>query len=90
MKEDDLFDKSFVFDVYVLTTKNINPFLLKQKNFNPKYREMIHVFWEDCNNPSFYKHICEPDNFKYLNGKNVIYPRVAEILWNYRGGRTKL
>ena len=31
VKEEDLFDRSFVFDVNVLTIKNINPFSLEQK-----------------------------------------------------------
>ena len=44
---------------------------------------MIHMFWEEYNEPSFYKHICKPDNFMYLNGKNVIYPYVADIVWKY-------
>ena len=44
---------------------------------------MINMFWEDCSEPSFYKHICQPESFWYLNGKNVIYPRVAEIVINY-------
>ena len=83
VKEEDLFDRSFVFDIYVLTTKNINPFSLERKIFDVKDREMINMFWEDCNEPSFYKHICQPENFLYLNGKNVIYPRVAEIVMNY-------
>ena len=85
VKEDDLYGRSFVLDIYVLTTKNINPFSLKWKIFDAKNREIIDMFWEDCNKPSFYKHICKPDNFMYLNGKNVIYPRVAEIVWNYIG-----
>ena len=78
-----LFDRSFVFDIYVSTAKNINPFSLERKIFDKKNREMINMFWEDCNEPSFYKHIYQPDNFLYLNGKNVIYPRVAEIVMNY-------
>ena len=41
------------------------------------------MFWEDISEPSFYKNICQPDNFLYLNEKNVIYPRMAEILMNY-------
>ena len=85
VKEDDLYGRSFVLDIYVLTTKNINPFSLKWKIFDAKNREIIDMFWEDCNEPSFYKHICKPDNFMYLNGKNVICPRVAEIVWNYIG-----
>ena len=48
-----------------------------------KVREMINMFWEDCTEPSFYKRICQADNFLYLNRKNVIYPRVAEIVMNY-------
>ena len=83
VKEEDLFDRSFVFRIYVLTTKNINPFSVERKIFNMKDREMINMFWEDCNEPSFYKYIYQPDNFLHLNGKNVIYPRVAEIVMNY-------
>ena len=41
------------------------------------------MYWEDYNEPSFEKHICKPNNFMYLNGKNVIYLRVAETMWNY-------
>ena len=83
VKEEDLFDRSFAFDIYVLTIKNINPFSLERKIFDVKDREMINMFREDCNEPSFYKHIYEPENFLYLNGKNIIYPRVAEIVMNY-------
>ena len=82
-KEEDLFDKNFVFDVCKLITKSINPFSLERKIYNAKNREMISKFWEECNEPSFYKHICRPEYFFYLNGKNVIYPGVAEIMWKY-------
>ena len=44
---------------------------------------MVHMFWEECNESSFYKHICKPDNFMYLNGKNGIYQQVADIVWKY-------
>ena len=67
VKEEDLFDRDFVFDVYTLVTKNINPFSLEQKIFDVKNREMICMFWEECNEPSFYKHIWNPENFLYLN-----------------------
>ena len=58
-------------------------FLEKKKIFDVKDREIINIFWEDYNEPFFYKHICQLENFLYLNGKNVIYPRVAEIAMNY-------
>ena len=83
IKEEDLFDRSFVFDVYLLTTKSINPFLFKQKIFDVKNREMISIVWEECNKRPFYKHICKRNNFMYLNSKNVIYPHVANFVWKY-------
>ena len=83
VKEEDLLDRSFVFNVYVLTTKKIDLFSLERKIFDVKDREMINVFWEDCNKLSFYKHIFQSENFLYLNGKNVIYSRAAEIVMNY-------
>ena len=83
VKEEDLFDRSFVFDVYTLTTKSINPFLLERKIFDVKDRKMISMLWEECNEPSFYKHICQAKNFLYLNAKNVIYAKVAQIVMDY-------
>ena len=83
VEEEDLFDRCFVFDIYVLATKYFNLFSLERKTFDTKDREMINMFWEDCSKPLFYKHICQPDNFFYLNEKNVIFPRVAEIGMNY-------
>ena len=80
VKKEDLFHKSFVFDVYVLTTKNIDPFSPERNIFDVKNREMIHTFWKQFSEPSFYRYIWKSDNFMYLNGKNVIYPRVANTL----------
>ena len=51
--------------------------------FDVKDREMINMFWEDCNEPSFHKHFCQPHNFFYLNRKNVMYLRVTEVVMNY-------
>ena len=67
VEEEDLFDRCLVFDIYVLATKYFNPFSLERKTFDTKDREMINMFWEDRNKPLFYKHICKPDNFLYLN-----------------------
>ena len=53
IKEEDLLDRNFVFDVYMLTTKNINPFSLETKIYDLKNREMIQMFWEECNEPNF-------------------------------------
>ena len=83
IKEEDLFDKSFTFELYTLMRKNINPFCLEKKICDSKNREMIQMFWEEYNKPNFYKHICQSDNVMYLNNKNVIHPHMAEIVWKY-------
>ena len=31
----------------------------------------------------FYKHICKDSNFLYLNGKNVLQPKVSEIITDF-------
>ena len=41
------------------------------------------MYREECNDESFYKHICQPENFLYLNWKNVIYTHVADIVQKY-------
>ena len=69
VNEKDFFDRRFVFNIYVLATKNINPFSLERKIFDVNDREMIKMSLEDCNEPTFYKHFHQPDNFLYLNGK---------------------
>ena len=70
VKEEDLFDRSFVFNIYILTTKTINSFFLERKMFDVEGREVINMFWEDCSESSFYKNICQSGNFLYLNGKD--------------------
>ena len=44
VKEKDLFERSFVFDIYVMMTKNINLFSLERIIFDVKNWEMINMF----------------------------------------------
>ena len=41
------------------------------------------MFWDERVESPFYRHICERDNFLYLNGKNVLYPRSTDIVMDY-------
>ena len=43
VKEDHLYNRNFIFDVYVLITKNINSFSLKRKIFNIKDRDIVYI-----------------------------------------------
>ena len=61
----------FFFDVYLLVTKNLNPFSLDRKLADKKH-EMIYMLWKDCMRQKFYQHICKEKKYLYLKGKNVL------------------
>ena len=44
---------------------------------------MMYMLWKECMPVKFYRHICKETNFLYLNGKNVLQPKVSEIINEY-------
>ena len=78
--KEDFYNKNFVFDVYSLITKNLNPFSLKRKLNGQNKHEMIYMVWKECMPSAFYKPDCSKDNFLHLNGKSILYPKVSEII----------
>ena len=70
----DYYNKNFIFDLYVLLTKNLNPFSLDRKLVDKTKHKMIYILWRECMQLEYYKSICEEKNFIYLNGKNVLQP----------------
>ena len=68
VKSEDFVNNNFVFDIVTFLTKNINPFLLERKITNPKNRDIVYMFWDECIEKTFYRHICENENFIYRNG----------------------
>ena len=83
VKSEDFVDNNFTFDIVTLLTKNINPFSLERKIVDAKNRDIIYMLWDECMEKSFYKHICENENFIYLNRKNVLYSKTAQIVLDY-------
>ena len=41
------------------------------------------MFWDEWIEKTFYRHICENENFMYLNGKNVLCLKTAQIVMDY-------
>ena len=41
------------------------------------------MFWNECIEKPFYKHICGNENFIYLNRKDVLYTKTAQIVSGY-------
>ena len=83
VKSEDFAENNFTFDTITLLTKNINPFSLERKVVDAKNRDIIYMLWDECIEKTFYEHICENDNFIYLNGKNVLYSKTAHIVLDY-------
>ena len=83
ISKEDYYNENFVFDVYLLLTKNLNPFSLDRKLADKNKHEMIYMLWKECIPLKFYKHICKEQNFLYLNGKNVLQPKVVDIITDF-------
>ena len=66
--------------IHLLVTKNLNPFLPDRKLSDKNKHEMIYMLWKECMPNKFYQHICKEKKFLYLNGKNVLQPKVSEIV----------
>ena len=83
INKEDFYNQNFTFNIYLFMTKNLNPFLLDRKLNDSNKHEMIYMVWKGCMPAQFYKFMCREVNFLYLNGKNVLQPKVLEILTNF-------
>ena len=41
------------------------------------------MLWKKCIPTDFRQYACLEENFLYLNGKNVLYPKVSKIIWKF-------
>ena len=80
INKEDYYNKNFIFDVYLLLTKNLNPFSFDRKLADKTKYEMIYILWKEYMPAEFYTHICQEKNILYLNGKNVLQPKVLQII----------
>ena len=80
INKEEYYNKNFIFDVHLLLTKNLNPFSLDRKLAEKTKHEMIYMIWKEYMPTAFCKHICKGKNFLYLNGKNVLQPKVLDII----------
>ena len=80
VSKSDFYNDNFILDVYILLVKNLNPFSFQQKISDKFKHEMIYMLWRECIPQEFYRYICQEENFKYLNGRDVNQPGVLEIV----------
>ena len=48
INKEDFYNENFVFDVYLLVTKNLNSFSLGRKLGDKSKHEMIYMLWKEC------------------------------------------
>ena len=58
----------------------MNPLLAKRIFAERNSQEIMYMLWEDCVPISFFRSIYHLENFIYLNGNNVLYPKTEEIV----------
>ena len=83
ISKEDYYNKNFVFDVYLFLTKILNPFFLDRKLSDKNKQEMIYMLWKECVPLKCCKYLCKEQNFLYLNGKNVLQPKVVKIITDF-------
>ena len=83
INKEDFYNQNFIFNICVLMNKNLNPLLLDRELNDPNKHEIIYIIWKECMATQFCKFICKEENFLYLNGKNVLQPKVLEILTSF-------
>ena len=83
ISKSDFYNENFILDVYILLVKNLNPFSLQRKISDKFKHEMIYMLWRECIPVKFYRYICQEENFRYLNGRDVSQPGVLEIVGRF-------
>ena len=48
INNDDFYNENFIFDIYLLVTKNLNPFSFDRNLGDKNKHEMIYMLWKDC------------------------------------------
>ena len=79
----DFYNENFILDVFILLVKNLNPFSLQRKISDKFKHEMIYMLWRECIPTAFYRFICQEENFRYLNSRDVSQPGVLEIVGKF-------
>ena len=48
INKEDFYNEKVIFDVYLLVTKNLNPFSLERKLNDKNKHEMLYMLWKEC------------------------------------------
>ena len=79
----EIFIKEISFWCLFVVDKKVNPFSVDQKLCDQNKYEMIYKLWKEYIPLDFDKFICREEDFLYLNNKNVLYTKIAELVWKF-------
>ena len=79
--KEDLYKRNFVIDIYILLTKNLNPFSLEWKIPDQSKHELIYMLRKERMQADFNRFMSQEENFLYLNGKHILHPKLSEMVW---------
>ena len=83
LSKSDFYNENFILDVFILLVKNLNPFSLQRKISDKFKHEVIYMMWREWIPADFYRYLCQEENFRYLNGRDVSQPGVLEIVGKF-------
>ena len=58
INREDFYNENYIFNVYLLITKNLIPFSLDRKLADKNKYQMLYLLWKECMPQKFYQHIC--------------------------------
>ena len=70
INEEDFYHQNFIFDIYLLMIKNLNPSSLGGKLNDPNKHEIIYMIWKECMPVSVLQ--------VHLQGREFSFPQLEE------------
>ena len=83
INKEDYYNEKFYFDIFLLVTKNLNPFSLDRKLADKSKHEMIYMLWKECMPQKFYRHVCKEKTFSTLMVKMFCSLKVLEVITDF-------
>ena len=82
IKKESFYNENFIFDIYRLLVKSLNPFLLDRKLNDHNKHELIYMLWKECMSVEFYKFVCLEKNFEYLKKCTfLVAEKISEFIY---------
>ena len=83
INKEDFYNEDFTFNIYLLMTKNLNPFSLDRNLNDLNKHEKIYMIWKECIQQLFTNTYVKKKILFLLMEKNVLQPILSEIITGF-------